>query len=352
MNISDAKRYIKGIVEKQVPVTVAMMGPSGVGKSAIEKQLAKELGIGFIDLRLANQEPTDLIGIPYRDGDVTRWARPAWFPKEGTRGILCLEELNRAPNDVRQCIFQLIWDRMLHTNPLPVGWSIVLAMNPDNGEYQVETLDKALVRRCSVVTVDPNVNAWMQWATGPGDVPPEISGFIGTHKDMLFVSENFEFPVMRTPAGWGDTLSLLWKSKAIPPDLEFEVYSGIIGKEGAAAFIKYLDASYERPVNGEEVLKNYADVRDKVLKQKKKADEMYVTIKQIIGIAEAAKKLTKKQMDNLVDFIDDLSADTAAMIVHELPSDILSTIVDEAQKSGDDRILKIGKASRSAREDK
>ena len=174
MRIDDAKRYIKGIVEKQVPVTVAMMGPSGVGKSAIEKQLAKELGIGFIDLRLANQEPTDLIGIPYRDGDVTRWARPAWFPKEGTTGILCLEELNRAPNDVRQCIFQLIWDRMLHTNPLPAGWAIVLAMNPDNGEYQVETLDKALVRRCSVVTVEPNVNAWLTWATDPkNEVPAE-----------------------------------------------------------------------------------------------------------------------------------------------------------------------------------
>jgi hypothetical protein len=348
MNIADAKRYIKGIVEKQVPVTVAMMGPSGVGKSAIEKQLAKELGIGFIDLRLANQEPTDLIGIPYRDGDVTRWARPAWFPKEGTTGILCLEELNRAPNDVRQCIFQLIWDRMLHTNPLPVGWSIVLAMNPDNGEYQVETLDKALVRRCSVIEIVPNVNAWMEWGTGPGEVPPEITGFIGTHKDMLFEAENFEFPVIRTPAGWGDTLALLWKSKAIPPDLEFEVYSGIIGKVAASAFIKYLDSSYERPVNGEEVLTNYKDVRDKILKQKKKADEMYVTIKQIIGIAEASnKKLPKKQMENLLEFILDLTAETQAMIVHELPSEIVSALVEM-----DDRILVVGKSSRAAREDK
>src|ERR1700680_792881 len=124
MHISDAKRYIRGIAEKQVPVTVAMVGPSGVGKSAIENQLAKELtrdlkmDFGFIDLRLATQEPGDLIGNPYRDGNVTRNAMPAWFPKEGTRGILCLEELNRAPNDVRQCIFQLIWDRKLHTASL------------------------------------------------------------------------------------------------------------------------------------------------------------------------------------------------------------------------------------------
>jgi AAA domain (dynein-related subfamily) len=350
MHINDAKRYIRRIVEKQVPVTVAMVGPSGVGKSAIEKQLAKELGIEFLDLRLATQEPSDLIGIPYRDGDVTRWAKPAWFPKPGTRGIICLEELNRAPNDVRQCIFQFIWDRVLHTHALPEGWSIVLAMNPetDDGAYQVETLDKALVRRCSVIIVEPNVNAWMEWATGPGNVPPEITGFIGTHKDMLFVPENFDFPIHRTPAGWGDTLALLRKADAIPQDLEFEVISGVLGKEAATLFIKYMDKQYERPVNGEEVLKDFDAVREKVLKQLKKADEMYVTIKQIIGIAEAAnKKLTKKQMENLMDFIDVLSADTAAMLVHELPPEIITALTEM-----DDRILKIGKASRTAREEK
>jgi hypothetical protein len=367
MHINDAKRYIKNIVEKQVPVTVAMVGPSGIGKSAIEKQLSKELGIEFIDLRLATQEPSDLIGIPYqrctddckvvkgKDGSETvihgihqtHWATPAWFPKPGTKGIICLEELNRAPNDVRQCIFQFIWDRVLHTSVLPEGWAIVLAMNPetDDGAYQVEVLDKALVRRCSVVVIEPNVNAWMEWATGAGNVAPEITGFIGTHKDMLFENENFSFPIHRTPAGWGDTLNLLFKAKAIPQDLEFEIISGILDKEAATLFIKYMDKQYERPVNGEEVLNDYDSVREKIKKQSKKAEEMYVTIKQIIGIAEKSnKKLSSKQMKNLIDFIVDLPLDTAAMLVHELPSEIVSTAAEI-----DERILKVGKASRAAR---
>ena len=134
----------------------------------------------------------------------------------------------------------------------------------------------------------------------------------------------------------------------MPQDLEYEILSGIVGKEAAALFIKYMDKNYERPVNGEEVLKDFSEVKDKVMKQLKKADEMYVTIKQIIGIAEASnKKLTKKQMENLIEFIDVLSADTAAMIVHELPSEIVSALVEL-----DERILKVGKASRTAREDK
>ena|SRR5579872_1109130 len=394
MHINDAKRYIRRIIEKQVPVTVAMVGQTGIGKSAIEKQLAKELGIGFIDLRLATQEPGDLIGLPRSSGiseatllftkaigeavahefsnplikglantvvrvvDVTmktlrmetKYSVPEWFPKPGTRGIICLEELNRAPNDVRQCIFQFIWDRVLHTQVLPEGWTIVLAMNPEmeDGSYQVETLDKALIRRCSVIIVEPNVNDWMAWATGPGEVPASITGFIGTHKDMLFKLEEFNFPVHRTPAGWGDTLSLLVKGDAIPQDLEFEIISGILDKEAATAYIKYMDKQYERPVNGEEVLTDYESVREKVKKQSKKAEEMWVTIKQIIGIAEKSnKKFTKPQLLNLIEFTCDLPLDTAAMLVHELPSEIVTACTEI-----DDRILKVGKASRSTREAK
>lgn len=347
MHINDVKRFIDGIITKQVPVTVAIMGPSGIGKSALEKQLAKKHGIGFIDLRLASQEPGDLIGNPYRDGDRTKWAKPIWWPEDGTTGILCLEEINRAPNDVRQCVFQLIWDRQLHTHILPAGWTIVLAMNPPNGEYQVETLDKAMIRRCVAISVEPNVDVWLDWAMNEGGVPRDIVGFIGTHKDMLFEAENFEFPVVRTPAGWGDTLSLLTKAKAIPQDLEFEIMAGIVGSTAAAAYRKYLDANYERPVAGEAVLADYDKVKAKVIKQRTKADEMSVTVKEVLKGVEDAKKLSKKQLENLTNFMLDLTADYQALLAQKLPAELISVLGEDERWSDT-----IGRSLKEAKEGK
>lgn len=346
MNVADAKRWLKILVEKQVPVAPLFVGPMGCGKSEIVKQVASELGIQLVDLRLAQMEPGDLIGIPYREGERSKWAVPDWFPKEGTKGIIFLDELNRAPNDVRQAVFQLIWDKKMHLHSLPKGWAVVAAVNPDGSDYQVEVLDKAMVRRFCVVETKPNVDVWMQYAVGEGKVVSEVTGFIGTHKNMLFEEEQFEMPVKRNNAAWS-VVSLLRQAGAIPPDLEFEIIAGIVGKEAAAAFISYLDKNYERPVNGEEVLKDYESVKEKIAKQSKKHDEMYVTIKQVIGIVESSKKLGKKQTENLKEFLLDLSADLAAMFVHALPSEIVSELAD------DERVYtKIGKTLKQSREEK
>lgn len=344
MRIPDAKRWIKMLAEKQIPVAPLLVGPMGCGKSEIIKQIAQELGIQLVDLRLAQMEPGDLIGIPYRESDRSKWAVPDWFPKEGTRGIIFLDELNRAPNDVRQAVFQLIWDKKMHMHNLPKGWTVVAAINPDNSDYQVEVLDKAMVRRFAVINAVPHVDSWMEYAVNEGKISSDITGFIGTHKDMLFVTENNnDFPVVRNNAAWS-VINILRQAGAVPQDLEFEIYSGIVGKEAATAFIRFLDKNYERPVNGEEVLKDYADVREKILKQKKKSDEMHVTIKQIVGIAEATKKLTKKQMENLKEFFLDLPADFQAMFAHSLPAEIVSEL------GNDDRITTaIGRSLKEAK---
>lgn len=352
MYISDAKKFLSLIVKKGVHVSPLFVGSMGIGKSEIVRQVAADEGIALVDLRLAQMEPSDLIGIPYRKADKesgndrTEWALPGWFPKEGTRGILHLDELNRAPNDTRQAVFQLIWDRQLHQARLPDGWTIVSSVNPSNTGYMVEELDPAMIRRFVVLTVTPHVDTWMEWAVGKGKISKDITGFIGTHKTMLFEPEDVVTNVKRNNAGWS-VVHKLRDAGAIPQELEFEIISGIVGKEAAAAFRKYLDENYERPVAGEIILKDYKSVREKLLKQLHKADEMHVTITDIIVISENEKKFTKKQMENIKDLILDLTADSAAMLIHRLPAEIVSEL------GQDDRVTtKIGRALKQAKEEK
>jgi hypothetical protein len=77
LKINDLKQFIKNCVEKNVHVPPLVVGTMGVGKSQIMKQVANELGIQLIDLRLAQQESGDLIGLTFKNGDnSSHLARP------------------------------------------------------------------------------------------------------------------------------------------------------------------------------------------------------------------------------------------------------------------------------------
>ena len=329
MKVNDAKRLVKNIAEKQVRVSLLFVGQMGIGKSQIVKQAAEELNIGFIDLRLSQQEPGDLIGIPFRDGNETRHAKPEWWPEPNTRGILFLDEINRAPTDVRQSVFQLVLDGHLHTHLLPPGWVVVSAVNPDNSNYQVESLDKAMVRRFCALVLEPDVESWLAWAHGAGKVRKEITGFIAAQKQALFRKEEVSIATEESPDGW-TMLGRLLDAEVIPKDLEYEVFAGLVGKENATAFRRYLDSNFSRPVSGEDLLNNYDKVRAKLEKQKN--DEMYATVTDLVALCESLKKPKKEQVANLILFIKNeaVSQEIKVLTVKKLPKDYVHFLIKDS----------------------
>lgn len=336
MKISDAKQFIKNLASKNVHIPPLIVGSMGVGKSAIVKQVAIELyGVdekgdpkGFCDLRLATQEPGDLIGIPRVVNGKTVWAEPSWWPQPDTKGILFLDEMNRAPVDVRQGVFQLVKDRILHTHKLPVGWTIVSAINPDssmgNGNYQVEQLDPAMLRRFCVLKVTSDVETWLAWAKGPGEVDPAITGFISAHRQCLALSEEFELKVKPTQDQYA-MLSVLWKSGVIMKEVEQEVFSGLLGPEAAVAFRKYLDNKFDRPVSGKDVLSNYSKVQAKLKKQPN--PETYSTLTDLVAELEVLKKLSKQEVENIYTMFLDLTAESQATFASKIPQHFLAEFV-------------------------
>lgn len=161
-------------------------GPTGIGKSELVRQVAGHLGVGFTILDLSLLEPPDLVGLPVIADDRTAYATPSSLPVGG-RGILLLEELNRADRSVQQPALQLLTARRLHEYELPPGWVPFAAINPEDGEYQVTPLDPALRSRFLVLKVRADVRSWRTWAASAG-VHPVVRRLAAGHEDLFDVT--------------------------------------------------------------------------------------------------------------------------------------------------------------------
>ncbi len=161
-------------------------GPTGIGKSELVRQVARQLGIGFAVLDLSLLEPPDLVGLPVISENRTAYATPSALPTGGN-GILLLEELNRADRSVQQPALQLLTARRLHEYELPAGWVPFAAINPEDGEYQVTPLDPALRSRFLVLKVRADVRSWREWAVTAG-VHPVILKLAIAHPDLFDIT--------------------------------------------------------------------------------------------------------------------------------------------------------------------
>lgn len=207
MNIAQTKKFLH---HAPIDIAVLIMGNHGIGKSAVVKQVAQEQYIPCIDFRLAQNDVGDLKGIPYMVNGRTVFAPPEFFPmkeadaielkdllnlsdnislgKYGDRGILFLDEINRANREVQQAAFELVLDRRLNLRSLPDGWRVVAAINGNDDIYSVNSMEPAFLSRFALVELVPLVKEWIYWAED-AKVHESITQFIWKNSDFLDPSE-------------------------------------------------------------------------------------------------------------------------------------------------------------------
>lgn len=167
---------IKILKRTRVNQAVMLTGIHGIGKSSIiASEMAKE-GYTTITLFLGQKaDPGDIIGLPHKheitnpDGTkiwVTSFASMDWWPRDPNgKYVIFLDELNRAKSEMMQCIMDLVLNRKMNGRDLPIHTRIIAAINPSNdGQYQVEDLDPALLDRFRVYELKPTVDEWLDWA--------------------------------------------------------------------------------------------------------------------------------------------------------------------------------------------
>lgn len=184
---------------------VMLWGPPGVGKSDIVAQLGVKHKIKVIDIRLSQMEPTDLRGIPFREGNKVEWAIPAMLPdskRHGKRGILFLDEITSAAPTVSAAAYQLILDRRLGEYQVPKGWAIFAAGNRQGDRGVTYSMPAPLANRFSHIEVDTHLDDWAAWAYDHG-IDDRIIAFLRFRPELLFDFDPAHNPVaFPTPRSW------------------------------------------------------------------------------------------------------------------------------------------------------
>lgn len=315
MDIATAKQIIKAAA--LADDTVIMEGLHGIGKSNIVRQFAKENGYHIEELFLSQQEVGDLIGIPHtvdEDGvKLTVWSVPIWLQRmrkaaaQGKHCVLFLDELNRAPIDVRQSALQLVLDRQIHEHELPVvddtRTLVVSAINPAD-EYQVDELDPALLDRFLVIEVEPDTKEWLKWARDE-KVNPIVRDFISEKPDRLHWT-SADGKRGATPRSWAKLGDFMDKIDEIPEDILFQIMKGKIGTELGSQFFSFFKNYVDvvKVADIEKIVKDNKDVVENI-------DELAALIAdkcektEAIQKSELAHQLADKYMekDDILPFL-------------------------------------------------
>jgi hypothetical protein len=177
-------------------------GNAGLGKTAVVRQIAEELGMTCVVVRLSQiDEASDLVGFPIKEYEVIddkgqqQWlsndiiqtlancrdytftgksrmgyAPPAWLPREenpnGT--ILYLDDFSRCNSLLMNSVLEIINEGKYVSWSLPKYTTVALSENPDNGEYLVSSMDAAAKSRYVCFNIKFSIDNFAEWAEGYG----------------------------------------------------------------------------------------------------------------------------------------------------------------------------------------
>ncbi len=225
---------------------VMLWGPPGVGKSQMVAQVAARHDMPMIDIRLSQMEPTDLRGIPFRNGAVVEWAIPAMLPdpeRHGMEGILFLDEITSAAPTVSAAAYQLILDRQLGEYQVPPGWAIFAAGNRQGDRGVTYSMPAPLANRFSHFEVETHLDDWVAWAYAH-NIDERIIAFLRFRPERLFDFDPMHNPVaFPTPRSWEFAHRALQKFMEYP-DLLLGSLQACVGPTAGIevkAFIDNLD---------------------------------------------------------------------------------------------------------------
>jgi hypothetical protein len=223
--------------------SVMLWGRSGVGKSQLVAQLARQRKAELRDVRLARKTASDIGGLPALDHQKqqTVFYLPDFLPREDKPGILFLDELPGADEQTRIAAYGLILERRVASWRLGDQWRIFAAGNrPEDGAISCD-FGTAMNDRLVHIVIEPTSQDWLAWAMENG-IASEVMAFIQTRPDLLTCSSEMlraDHAITPSPRSW-ERVSQVWRAVAGKRDREILI-CGIVGDSTAHEFLTVAD---------------------------------------------------------------------------------------------------------------
>lgn len=250
MNIKEAKQQIKYTVQSYltrdgrgryaIPVhrqrPVFLMGPPGIGKTAIMEQVAQELGIGLVAYSMTHHTRQSAIGLPFivektyggQTYSVSEYTMSEiiasvydMIEDTGRReGILFLDEVNCVSETLAPAMLQFLQYKIFGRHRVPEGWIVVTAGNPPEYNHSVREFDIVTWDRLKRINVEPDFSVWKEYGYARGVHPAILTYLEVRRSDFYQVETTAGGKRFVTARGWVDLSEMmaLYEQQKIPVD--------------------------------------------------------------------------------------------------------------------------------------
>ena len=210
-------------IEQQRPVF--LMGPPGIGKTAVMEQIAAELNVGLISYSMTHHTRQSALGLPYitrktyggREYDVSEYTMSEIIASvydlmedSGLReGILFLDEINCVSETLAPSMLQFLQYKIFGRHRVPEGWIVVTAGNPPEYNKSVREFDIVTWDRLKRIDVEPDYEVWKEYAYKKG-IHGAIMTFLEIKKNCFYLVEtSVDRKSFVTARGWEDLSEMI-----------------------------------------------------------------------------------------------------------------------------------------------
>jgi nucleoside-triphosphatase THEP1 len=314
LNVSELKDFVKHMVNNnqkiqeqgKIPVAINVEGEAGLGKTSAIEQLGKELNMEVVKLNLSQlEELGDLVGFPVKEFKVQNqegkslWiteqevekanqkgykivdkrmshAAPEWIQGKKDGGFLILDDYTRADHRFMQATMEIL-DRQQYVSwSLPKNWHVILTTNPDNGDYNVTTLDVAQKTRFISVNLKYDVDVWAKWAE-TASIDGRCINFMLMHPELVTQSIN-----PRSITTFFNSISSVEKFEESLPLVQM-IGEGSVGADFSSMFTMFINNKLDKIISPKDIIEKDEDyVLSSIRKTVGKDDEYRADLASII----------------------------------------------------------------------